>query len=290
MGEYDLVKVVKSDKPKFDYYALFKNKKTGKEKRTYFGDANMDHYNIHRDKERRERYRKRHERDLRTNDPTRAGYLSYYLLWGESTSLRTNLANYKKRFFGSKSMSSPKPGTDRGLKRWFAEEWVTSDGKPCGTSDRKLKKCRPKYRINEGTPVTWDEMSPSQKRKAISEKKQVGMGKRAGAIKKKTSPVIRKTSRKKKTSPVRRKTSRKKKTSPVRRKTSPTRKTSRKKLSSPARKKKTSSKGDDKPVPADPALYAKAKAKAKKVYKIWPSAYGSAYLVSEYKRMGGTYK
>jgi len=277
MGEYDLLKVVKSDKPKFDYYALFKNKKTGKEKRTYFGDANMDHYNIHRDKERRERYRKRHERDLRTNDPTRAGYLSYYLLWGESTSLRTNLANYKKRFFGSKSMSSPKPGTDRGLKRWFAEEWVTSDGKPCGTPDRKLKKCRPKYRINEGTPVTWDEMSPSQKRKAISEKKQVGMGKRAGAIKKKTSPVIRKTSRKKKTSPVRRKTS-------------PTRKTSRKKLSSPARKKKTSSKGDNKPVPADTALYAKAKAKAKKVYKIWPSAYGSAYLVSEYKRMGGTYK
>ena len=264
MGEYNLVKVVKSDKPKYDYYALFKNKKTGKEKRTYFGDANMDHYNIHRDKERRERYRKRHQRDLRTNDPTRAGYLSYYLLWGESTSLRTNLANYKKRFFGSKSMSSPKPGTDRGLKRWFAEEWVTSDGKPCGTPDRKLKKCRPKYRINEGTPVTWSEMSPSQKRKAISEKNQVGMGKRAGAIKKKMSSPTKKT-----------------------KKSSPTKKT---KKSSPTKKKKTSSNNEGEPVPADPALYAKAKAKAKRVYKIWPSAYGSAYLVSEYKRMGGTYK
>ena len=40
----------------------------------------------------------RHKKDLRTNDPKRAGYLSYFILWGESKSLRENVKSYKKRF------------------------------------------------------------------------------------------------------------------------------------------------------------------------------------------------
>jgi hypothetical protein len=92
-----LLSVKKSDKPKYKYVALFK-KDDGKEKKTYFGAQGMSDYTIHKDKERRERYRARHKKDLETKDPTRAGYLSYYLLWGDSTSLKENIKNYKKRF------------------------------------------------------------------------------------------------------------------------------------------------------------------------------------------------
>ena len=42
-------------------------------------------------------------------------------------------------------------------------------------------------------------------------------------------------------------------------------------------------------VPTNKALYARVKAEAKRKYK-WPSAYGSGYLVREYKRRGGKYK
>ena len=50
------------------------------------------------DTDRRMRYRLRHKKDLDTNDPTRAGYLSYYLLWGDSISLAMNLRAYKHRY------------------------------------------------------------------------------------------------------------------------------------------------------------------------------------------------
>ena len=42
-------------------------------------------------------YRKRHEKDLETKNPLRAGYLSYYLLWNKST-LGASIADYKKKF------------------------------------------------------------------------------------------------------------------------------------------------------------------------------------------------
>ena len=89
--------VKKSDKAGKKYVAIF-TKDDGKIKKTYFGSAGMDDYTITKDKEQRKRYRSRHKKDLNTKDPTRAGYLSYYLLWGDSTSLRENIKNYKKRF------------------------------------------------------------------------------------------------------------------------------------------------------------------------------------------------
>jgi len=92
-----LVKVVPSQKVKKKYDAVFL-KDNGKEKRVAFGAAGMSDYTINKDKERRERYRKRHEKDLKTNDPMRAGYLSYYILWGDSTSLKKNISEYKKKF------------------------------------------------------------------------------------------------------------------------------------------------------------------------------------------------
>jgi hypothetical protein len=66
--------------------------------KTKFGAAGMSDYTITRDVGQRARYRQRHKKDLDTRDPKRAGYLSWYLLWGDSTSLAENLAAYKRRF------------------------------------------------------------------------------------------------------------------------------------------------------------------------------------------------
>jgi hypothetical protein len=77
--------------------ATFQND-NGRTKTTHFGASGMDDYTKTHDKAQRDRYRTRHAKDLQTGDPTRAGLLSYYLLWGESTSLQTNLSAYKKRF------------------------------------------------------------------------------------------------------------------------------------------------------------------------------------------------
>lgn len=42
--------------------------------------------------------------------------------------------------------------------------------------------------------------------------------------------------------------------------------------------------------PAKPALYSRVKSEAKRKFKIFPSAYASAWIVKEYKKRGGTYK
>ena len=69
-------------------------------KTTKFGQQGAPDYTLTGDMDRRKAYRSRHKKDLDTKDPRRAGFLSYYLLWGDSTSLATNLADYKKRFAG----------------------------------------------------------------------------------------------------------------------------------------------------------------------------------------------
>ena len=77
-----------------------------------------------------------------------------------------------------------KKGAD--LKRWFKEKWTDEKGNPCGSTKNKgVKKCRPSKRVNSKTPKTWKEMSPDEKRKAVAEKKRVGMGKRTKSIKRK---------------------------------------------------------------------------------------------------------
>ena len=96
--DYKLLSINKSTKKNKKLSAIFENKKTKRTKTVHFGSAGMADYTITKNKEQRERYRKRHQKDLKTNDPTRAGYLSYYILWGDSTSRKTNIADYKKRF------------------------------------------------------------------------------------------------------------------------------------------------------------------------------------------------
>ena len=66
--------------------------------KTSFGQAGAPDYTLTGDEARRAAYRTRHKKDLETGDPKRAGYLSYYILWGDSTSIRKNIADYKRRF------------------------------------------------------------------------------------------------------------------------------------------------------------------------------------------------
>ncbi len=89
--------VKRSSKPEKKYMAVF-TRDNGRTKTTHFGQRGAPDYLITKDKERRKRYRDRHRKDLKTKDPTKAGFLSYYLTWGDSTSLKKNISDYKKRF------------------------------------------------------------------------------------------------------------------------------------------------------------------------------------------------
>ena len=70
--------------------------------------------------------------------------------------------------------------TEKGaaLKRWFKEDWKdVRTGKPCGRQEgekRGTPYCRPTKRVSSKTPKTAGEMSSSEKRKKISEKKRLG--------------------------------------------------------------------------------------------------------------------
>ena len=79
------------------------------------------------------------------------------------------------------------------LKRWFKEEWKdVRSGKPCGRQEgekRGTPYCRPSKRVSSRTPVTASEMSESQKRSRISQKKKLGQP--AGKPKK-VKPIKRK--------------------------------------------------------------------------------------------------
>ena len=92
------VTITDSTNPKKKLMAIFTNDDGKKIKTTHFGQDGADDYTITNDKEQRTRYRNRHKKDLDTNDYKKAGYLSYHILWGSSTSLQENIKKYKKRF------------------------------------------------------------------------------------------------------------------------------------------------------------------------------------------------
>jgi hypothetical protein len=92
-----LLSIHKSSVQGKKYTAIFE-KPDGRTKSVHFGASGMDDYTLTHNQEQRARYRERHAKDLDTKDPTRAGFLSYYILWGQSTSLQANIAAYKRRF------------------------------------------------------------------------------------------------------------------------------------------------------------------------------------------------
>lgn len=90
-----LLSITRSPKEGKKWRATFINDK--RQKHTDFGAAGMQDYTQHGDEERARRYRLRHQKDLDTNDPTRAGYLSYYILWA-SPNFDQNIRAYKRKF------------------------------------------------------------------------------------------------------------------------------------------------------------------------------------------------
>jgi len=86
-----------------------------------------------------------------------------------------------------------KKGAD--LKRWFKEEWKdVRTGKACGRSKgekRGTPYCRPTKRVSKKTPKTAGEMTSTEKRSRIAQKKSLGQpaGKprRVKAVKRKKS-------------------------------------------------------------------------------------------------------
>ena len=78
--------------------AIFYDEKGKKIKTAQFGMEGSSTYIDHKDKKLRSRYIDRHRTNENWNDPQSAGALSRYLLWGDSTSLNTNIKKYKKMF------------------------------------------------------------------------------------------------------------------------------------------------------------------------------------------------
>ena len=94
------MKIVEADpKTKKRYTAVFRIHKGGPViKITSFGQRGATTYIDGADKKKRAAFRARHKGDLKTKDFKRAGYLSFHLLWGNSTSLKKNIDDYKKKF------------------------------------------------------------------------------------------------------------------------------------------------------------------------------------------------
>jgi hypothetical protein len=90
-----LISITPSTKADKKYMAIFDN--DGRRKKVHFGAAGMEDYTIHKSLERRELYRARHKKDLDTKDPTRAGYLAWWILWNKPT-LTESIRDYRQRF------------------------------------------------------------------------------------------------------------------------------------------------------------------------------------------------
>jgi hypothetical protein len=87
-----IIRLESADDKKHKWVAIFEDGR-----KTKFGAYGASDYTIHKDKERRDRYRARHKKDLETNDPYRAGYLSYYILWNKPT-IAESVKDYNRLF------------------------------------------------------------------------------------------------------------------------------------------------------------------------------------------------
>jgi hypothetical protein len=91
-----LISISDSTKADKKLQAIFEN--NGRKKTVHFGAKGMTDYTLSHDKDQRERYLTRHAKRENWNDPMTPGALSRWVLWGNSTSRKTNIAEYKKKF------------------------------------------------------------------------------------------------------------------------------------------------------------------------------------------------
>ena len=86
-----------SDKKDKKYVAIFTDD-NNKIKKIYFGAKGYDDYTITKNKDQRERYRTRTRKVYDKAEPMSASRLSFEILWGDSTSIKKNIADYKKKY------------------------------------------------------------------------------------------------------------------------------------------------------------------------------------------------
>ena len=91
-----LIGLLKSKRKNKLYDAVFDVGKS-KPRVISFGSSQHSNYTVHHDKERRRLYRLRHHKD-NLDTPFSPGALSWYILWGESTSLGKNVKEFRRRF------------------------------------------------------------------------------------------------------------------------------------------------------------------------------------------------
>lgn len=92
------LKITRSDRDGKKWKAQFIADNGAVKKTTHFGASGYEDYTQHKDKERRRLYRARHMNVGNIDDPKTASSLSWYILWGDSTSIATNIRNFKKKF------------------------------------------------------------------------------------------------------------------------------------------------------------------------------------------------
>lgn len=82
---------------KKEFVAIFE-RSDGRSKTTRFGTASNYVSNPDKTKEDRKNYVARHRVNENFNDPTSAGALSRWILWGESRSFEKNVKTFKSKF------------------------------------------------------------------------------------------------------------------------------------------------------------------------------------------------
>ena len=91
-----LLSITKANDGVHKLKATFEND-NGRTKTTKFGAVGYDDYTTTGSEERKKLYIDRHQKDMNTHDPTRAGYLSRYILWNQAT-VNASIRDYKRRF------------------------------------------------------------------------------------------------------------------------------------------------------------------------------------------------
>ena len=90
----DIKKSNRSDKKLMAVFTDDNNKK----KTIHFGAKGMDDYTLTGNKDARSRYRARTKKVYDKAEPMSASRLSFEILWGDSTSIKKNIADYKKKY------------------------------------------------------------------------------------------------------------------------------------------------------------------------------------------------
>ena len=88
-----LLSITSSTRKEKKYVAKFDNGTS-----THFGLKGSSTYLDNKDKAKREAYLARHKKNENWSNPKTAGSLSKHILWGESTSLQTNIKSFKNKF------------------------------------------------------------------------------------------------------------------------------------------------------------------------------------------------